>query len=128
MRSAPLFIGTEALALDPARGQGENRAMTTESTYRAVAIASIALCLPIGLYYRIKSQATRERLDRRQEGVFVMVGLRLCGVLVWALFVAYLINPSLVSWCSVTLPAWLRWGGAPVALLVCASFLVVDVP
>jgi protein-S-isoprenylcysteine O-methyltransferase Ste14 len=97
--------------------------MTTESTFRAVAIANIALCLPIGLYYRIKSQARGERLARREEGVLVMVGLRLCGVLAWALFAAYLMNPAWVSWSSLALPAWLRWAGAPFGLLVVPPLL-----
>jgi protein-S-isoprenylcysteine O-methyltransferase Ste14 len=97
--------------------------MTTESTFRAVAGASIALCLPIGLYYRIKSLARGERLARREEGLLVLVGLRLCGVLAWALFAAYLINPAWVSWSSLTLPAALRWAGASVALLVVPPLL-----
>jgi protein-S-isoprenylcysteine O-methyltransferase Ste14 len=92
--------------------------MTSESTFRAVAIANIALCLPIGLYYRIKSHAKGERLARREEGALVMVGLRLCGVLAWALMAAYLMNPAWVSWSSLALPAPLRWAGAPLALLV----------
>jgi protein-S-isoprenylcysteine O-methyltransferase Ste14 len=92
--------------------------MTTESTFRAVTIASIALCLPIGLYFRIRSQATGERLDRREEGILIMVGLRLCGLLGWILFIAYLIRPAWVSWSSLALPAWLRWAGAPLGVLV----------
>jgi len=97
--------------------------MTTESTFRAVAIANIALYLPIGIYYRIKSQETGQRLARREEGVLVMVGLRLGGVLAWALFAVYLINPAWVSWSSLALPAWLRWAGAPLGLLVVPPLL-----
>ena len=97
--------------------------MTTESTFRAIAIANIALCLPIGLYYRIKSQAAGERLARREEGVVVMVGLRLCGVLAWSLLAAYLMNPAWVSWSSLALPAWLRWVGATLGLLVVPPLL-----
>jgi protein-S-isoprenylcysteine O-methyltransferase Ste14 len=97
--------------------------MNSESTFRAVVIASIALCLPIGLCYRIKSQARGERLARREEGVLVMVGLRLCGVLAWALVAAYLMNPAWVSWSSLALPAWLRWAGAPLGLLVVPPLL-----
>jgi isoprenylcysteine carboxyl methyltransferase (ICMT) family protein YpbQ len=97
--------------------------MTTESTFRAMAIANIAVCLPIGLYYRIKSQATGERLARREEGVLIMVGLRLRGVLAWALFAAYLMNLAWVSWSSLALPAWLRWAGATLGLLVVPPLL-----
>jgi len=97
--------------------------MTTESTFRAIAIANIALCLPIGLYYRIKSQATGERLARREEGILVLVGLRLCGVLAWVLFATYLMNPAWVSWSSLALPAWLRYAGAILGLVVVPPLL-----
>lgn len=55
--------------------------MTDESVFRSIVIINIALTLPIGLYYRIRSQATREKLARRKEGIFIMIGLRLCGLL-----------------------------------------------
>jgi protein-S-isoprenylcysteine O-methyltransferase Ste14 len=97
--------------------------MSTESTFRAIAVASIAFGVPIGLYHRIKSQATREPLDRTEEGIPLMVALRLCGLLAWVLFAAYLINPAWVSWCSLTLPAWLRWFGAAIALFVAPPLL-----
>jgi protein-S-isoprenylcysteine O-methyltransferase Ste14 len=97
--------------------------MTSESTFRAVALTSLALCVPVALYFRIRSLGTGERLDRREEGVFIMVGLRLCGVLGWAVMAGYLINPAWVSWSSLPLPGWLRWVGAPIALLVVPSLL-----
>jgi protein-S-isoprenylcysteine O-methyltransferase Ste14 len=97
--------------------------MINESTFRAIAIANIAVCLPIGLYFRIKSQATRERLDRRQEGNFVMVGLRLCGVLSWAVLAVYLVSPTWMSWLSLPLPTWTRWAGALMGLLLVPMLL-----
>jgi protein-S-isoprenylcysteine O-methyltransferase Ste14 len=97
--------------------------MTTESTFRAIAVANIALCLPIGIYHRIRSRAVGERLDRTEEGVFVMVGLRLCGVLAWTLFAACLMKPAWVSWSSLALPEWPRWAGAALGLLVVPPFL-----
>jgi protein-S-isoprenylcysteine O-methyltransferase Ste14 len=92
--------------------------VTMESTFRAVVLANVALCLPIGLYYRIRSQATREKLDRRQEGLFILIGLRLGGIIAWVVFAAYLINPASVAWCALPLPQWLRWAGAVVAMAV----------
>ena len=86
--------------------------------FRAVVIASLGLCLPIGLYFRIRSQATRERLDRRQEGLVIMIGLRLCGVSAWIVMAAYLMNAAWLSGFSVALPVWLRSCGAPLALVV----------
>jgi protein-S-isoprenylcysteine O-methyltransferase Ste14 len=97
--------------------------MTTESTFRAIALVNIALCLPVGLYHRIKSQASGERLARREEGVFLLVGLRLCGVLSWLVFAAYLIDPARVAWSSLALPRWLRWVGAATGLLIVPPLL-----
>ena len=94
-----------------------------ESAFRAVIIANLVLCAPIGLYYRIKSQATGERLDRRGEGLIILIGLRLGGVLSWVVMAAYLIDPSWLSWAALPLPDWLRWLGAPLALVVVPSLL-----
>jgi protein-S-isoprenylcysteine O-methyltransferase Ste14 len=97
--------------------------MTNESVFRSVVIMNVALTLPIGLYYRIRSQATREKLARREEGIFIMIGLRLCGLLAWIAIAAYLINPAWMAWSTVTLPAWLRWIGALLGLFAVPPLL-----
>jgi len=97
--------------------------MTDESVFRLVVIIDLAVTLPIGLYYRIKSQATREKLARWEEGVFIMIGLRLCGLLAWIALAAYLINPACMAWSSVALPTWLRWMGAILALVAVPPIL-----
>ncbi len=97
--------------------------MTDESAFRLMVIVSIALTLPIGLYYRIRSQATREKLSRREEGIFIMIGLRLCGLLAWIALTAYLINPAWMAWSTITLPAWLRWIGAFLGLFAVPPLL-----
>jgi protein-S-isoprenylcysteine O-methyltransferase Ste14 len=97
--------------------------MTTESTFRAIALVSMALCLPIGVYHRIQSQATREKLARREEGLFILIGLRLCGFLAFLVLLGFLIDPPSVSWSSLALPRWLRWVGAAVSLLLLPALL-----
>ena len=97
--------------------------MTNESVFRSIVIMNIALTLPIGLYYRIRSQATREKLARREEGIFIMIGLRLCGLLAWIALTAYLINPAWMAWSSLALPPWLRWIGAFLGLFAVPPLL-----
>jgi protein-S-isoprenylcysteine O-methyltransferase Ste14 len=97
--------------------------MTDQSVFRSVVIINIALTLPIGLYHRIRSQTTGEALARREEGIFIMIGLRLCGLLGWIALAAYLINPSWMAWSSVALSTWLRWIGAFLALIVVPPLL-----
>ena len=97
--------------------------MNHESAFRAIALANLALCLPIGLYYRIRSQAGGEPLDRRQEGLVILIGLRLSGVLAWVAYFAYLLDASWISRSSVALPLGLRWTGAALALFVVPPLL-----
>jgi protein-S-isoprenylcysteine O-methyltransferase Ste14 len=98
--------------------------MTDESVFRSIAIISIALTLPIGLYHRIRSQGAKEKLARREEGIFIMIALRLCGLLALIAIAAYLINPSGMGWASLPLSAWLRWIGGCLAVLAVPPLLL----
>jgi protein-S-isoprenylcysteine O-methyltransferase Ste14 len=84
---------------------------------------NLAIAVPIGLYHRIKSQATGEKLARQQEGLFIMIALRLGGLLAWIALAAYLINPASMARTSVALPAWLRWLGAILGVFVVPPLL-----
>jgi len=97
--------------------------MTDESVFRLIVIIDLAVTLPIALYHRIRSQATSEKLDRREEGIFIMIGLRLCGLLAWIAITAYLINPACMAWSALALPTWLRWIGAFLGLIAVPPLL-----
>ena len=94
----------------------------TDNQFRYVLLAGLILVLPIGIYHRIKSR-TGEKLDRLQEGIFILISLRLLGLLGIIGLLAFIINPSWMAWSSVPLPQWLRWIG--VALGVVAAVLLV---
>ncbi len=90
--------------------------MTDDHTFRLILILGIVVFLPVALYYRIRSQASGEKLDRRQEGLFILLTLRPCGMAALGGLLAFLINPAWMSWASVPLPAALRWAGVAVGL------------
>ena len=71
----------------------------------------MAAVLPFGLYHRIRSQRTGEKLDRRQEGLAILLTLRPAGLAAMLGLVAFVVNPALMAWSSVPLPVSLRWGG-----------------
>ena len=96
--------------------------MTIDATFRFVMVAVILILLPIGLYHRIRSQATREPLDRRQEGLFILATLRPAGLAFFGGLFAYLIRPASMTWASLPLPVALRSLG--VALLAVAAVLL----
>jgi len=93
--------------------------MNHDQTFRAVLIVVLFLILPIGIYHRLKSQATRERLDRWPEGLFILATLRPVGITLWLGLIAWMIDPGWMAWSSVTLPSWLRWTGVGVIAIAC---------
>ncbi len=97
--------------------------MEYEQTFRFILILGFAVIVPIGAYHRIKSQATGEKLDRRQEGIFILVTLRPIGIASMIGLVTYMINPAWMAWSSVALPSWLRWAG--VVLGITGGLLLV---
>jgi protein-S-isoprenylcysteine O-methyltransferase Ste14 len=83
--------------------------MNLDTTFRPFVIVGFLAIILITLSHRIKSQATGEKLDRMQEGLFMLVTLRLAGAVLWVSAIAYMIDPAWMAWSSVPLPIWLRW-------------------
>jgi protein-S-isoprenylcysteine O-methyltransferase Ste14 len=96
--------------------------MSDDQIFRLILLAGFVIFMPIGIYHRLKAR-TGEKLDRRQEGLFILVTLRLIGVAGIAGLIAYLINPDCMAWAAVLLPVWLRWTGVGFALI--AGLLLV---
>jgi protein-S-isoprenylcysteine O-methyltransferase Ste14 len=95
--------------------------MTNENTFRWVILSGLLLVLPVAAYHRLRS-ITKEALDRTQEGWFILVTLRLAGLVTMASIVAYLVNPRRMTFAWVPLPDWTRWIGA--GLLAACAFLL----
>ena len=99
--------------------------MADDQVFRFIMIAGFLFVLPVGLYHRIRSQASGEKLDRRQEGWFILATLRPLGLVRVAGVIAFLIDPAWMAWSAVPLPVPLRWAGiglgvATAALLIWA--------
>jgi protein-S-isoprenylcysteine O-methyltransferase Ste14 len=97
--------------------------MNHDQTFRVLLIVAFLITLPIAIYYRVKSQATGEKLDRTQEGIFILATLRPAGAAFWFGAFAWMINPSWLAWSSLPLPVWLRSAG--VGLLAIGLVLMV---
>ena len=96
--------------------------MSDDQLFRLILLAGFVSFMPIGIYHRLKAR-TGEKLDRRQEGMFILVALRLAGLAGTAGLIAYLIDPAYMAWAAVPLPVWLRWTGVGLALIA-GSLLV----
>jgi protein-S-isoprenylcysteine O-methyltransferase Ste14 len=93
-----------------------------DQLFRLILLVGFAVFMPVGIYHRLKSR-TGERLDRRQEGFFILITLRLAGIAGILGVLAYLINPVWMKWAALPLPAWLRWAG--VGLGAISGFLFI---
>jgi hypothetical protein len=85
--------------------------MSDNDTFRIFLLAGLVILVPIGAYHRVRSQLTGEKLDRRQEGLVILLTLRPLGLTMMAGLIAFIVNPASMAWSSVPLPIWMRWIG-----------------
>jgi protein-S-isoprenylcysteine O-methyltransferase Ste14 len=96
--------------------------MSDDELFRWLMAAGAAVLLPIGIYHRLRAH-TGEKIDRLQEPLYILIGVRLAGLIGAAGLLAYLIHPPWMAWSSLPLPRSLRWVG--VGLGVLAGMLMV---
>ena len=75
--------------------------MTDDQIFRLVLVAAMAVYLPVSLFYRIRSRAGGEQLDRRQEGPFILIAVRVLGAAATLGVVAFVIDPAWMAWASL---------------------------
>jgi len=90
--------------------------MSDDQLFRWILVAGIVVVLPIGIYHRLAAR-TGERIDRWQEGWYILFPLRILGLAGMAGVVVFAINPRWMAWSSLPLPTWLRWVGVGVGVL-----------
>ena len=100
--------------------------MTDDAVFRWVMVAGFVAVVGITAPHRVKA-GTREKLDRRKEGVFMLATLRPAGGALWLSMIIYMINPAWMAWSAMPLPAWLRWSGAGFCAL-CVALLIWTLP
>ena len=89
-------------------------------------VAGFAAVVGIIAPHRVKA-GTREKLDRRKEGAFMLATLRPAGGALWTSIILYMINPASMAWSAMPLPIWLRWTGVAF-LLLCVGLLIWTLP
>jgi protein-S-isoprenylcysteine O-methyltransferase Ste14 len=91
--------------------------MADDQLFRTILVVSALILFPFAIYHRVRSQLTGERLDRWQEGAFILFTLRPVGIATMAGLFAFMINPEWMAWSSMPLPAWARWIGVALGVL-----------
>ena len=99
--------------------------MSDDQIFRLILILGFVVVCPIGVVHRLRSQATKEKLDRRQEGLFILLTLRPVALVRILSVVAYVIDPTWMAWSAVGLPVWLRWVGVGLGVIGAALLIAV---
>ena len=99
--------------------------MHVDDIFRIILVLGFLIVIPIALYHRLKSQASKEKLDRRAEGLFILLTLRPVALVRMLGLVTYVINPAWMAWSSVGLPLWLRWTGVGVGVTAATLLIAV---
>ncbi|MEM7137839.1 MAG: isoprenylcysteine carboxylmethyltransferase family protein [Myxococcota bacterium] len=96
--------------------------MGLDDQMRWLLIAGWLPVIFLGLRFRLRAR-TAERLDRRQEGLPILLTLRPLASLHIVLVVAFMVDPSALIVGKVEAPAWMRWSGALFAVAGAATIL-----
>ena len=80
-------------------------------TPRAAIVVMGIIFVSVGLYHRIRSQQSGERLDRTKEGYFILIGLRVAGLSTLVLTIMLVSNPARFPWAALAFPDWVCWCG-----------------
>ncbi|MDA2925127.1 isoprenylcysteine carboxylmethyltransferase family protein [Acidobacteria bacterium AH-259-L09] len=86
--------------------------MSEESIFRGIALAVFVSAISIGVYHRIRAHRPDEKISRKEEGMPLLILLRLFGLAIWLGVIIYLVHPPWMGWSTFPLPSWLRWTGA----------------
>jgi len=77
-------------------------------------VGSLLVVVSISAYHRIRALRRNDPLDRRQEGLFILMTLRPIALVFFVSFAMYVANPQRMAWSAVPLPAWVRWSGVAI--------------
>jgi len=97
--------------------------MPDDDTLRWWLLGSLLVVIAITAYHRIRAYRSDHHLDRRQEGLFILLTLRPTALVFFVGLSLYLSNPARMAWSAVPLPLWVRWTG--VAMVGATSALLL---
>lgn len=97
--------------------------MQGDALFRLVLILGIVFVMPVGVFHRLKAHAAGDKLNRREEGLFILLTLRPLGMAGMIGLLLFVIDPRWMAWSAVPLPDGVRWVGAGVGVIAGALFI-----
>ncbi len=100
--------------------------MASENSFRVALAMVIVLTTLITGFHRFKAAQSDEKISRREEGYVFAVVLRLAGLMLFVITIAYLLAPSSVRWAMFAIPIAIRWMGAVTGLFSSVLMLAIE--
>ncbi len=89
-----------------------------DTIFRILILVLMVTALSISAYFRRKAQREgSDKIDRTQEGVPLMLVLRVAGLGLWLSVLVYVINPAWIQFAALPIPDALRWFGFALSLI-----------
>lgn len=86
--------------------------MNTDTFFRIAILVLIVVALGISAYFRRRAaRRGNDKIERREEGLAIMILLRIAGFGLWLAMLVYVVNPEWIAFAAVPLPVELRWVG-----------------
>ena len=86
--------------------------MSSEDYFRvALGMVILSTVLVTG-FHRYQAAKSGEKISRKEEGYLFAVVLRLAGLMLFVVTIAYLISPSSIQFAMIAIPIPVRWIGA----------------
>ena len=86
--------------------------MNGDLLFRVALAVMLAITVGVGGYHRWQAAKSGEKISRRDEGRLLFFAIRLSGLALLLVVVAYLIDPQSFRWATLGLPFAVRWSGA----------------
>lgn len=89
----------------------------SETVFRILAALVFSAAIGISITFRHKADRdSGEKVSWKDEGLAMVLALRLGGLVMWFSMIAYLVNPAWLAWSRVGLADWVRWFGLGLGL------------
>jgi len=90
-----------------------------ENIFRIFVALIFVSAITISGYFRRKADRdSGEQVSRSVDGKVLFTIIRIAGLFLWFIPIAYVVNPDLVAWSKIGLPETIRWAGVGIGVLV----------
>ncbi|MBN2500775.1 MAG: isoprenylcysteine carboxylmethyltransferase family protein [Anaerolineales bacterium] len=90
--------------------------MEQDNIFRIVVAATLLVAFSISGYFRSRANQSADNISPEEEGKFIYYFRSIGGLVMYGSMLLALIYPPTMQWARLSLPTWVRWTSAGVAI------------